>query len=124
MIDEWLAWARLSKLAPFVKLARSIRNHRVGIDSALVHGLSNARVEAANAKLRLLTRLAFGFHSHALDRARDASSRRPLSATSKARLAHGHVRRAQKNGLPRFRLRGPFTTLGISASIRAPFSRT
>lgn len=64
MIDEWLAWASRSKLAPFVKLARSIRNHRVGIDSALVHGLSNGRVEAANAKLRLLTRLAFGFHSH------------------------------------------------------------
>lgn len=64
MIDEWLAWASRSKLAPFVKLARSIRNHRIGIDSALVHGLSNGRVEAANAKLRLLTRLAFGFHSH------------------------------------------------------------
>lgn len=65
MIDEWLAWASRSKLAPFVKLARSIRNHRVGIDCALVYGLSNARVESANTKLRLLTRLAFGFHSHA-----------------------------------------------------------
>lgn len=64
MIDDWLAWASRSKLAPFVKLARSIRNHRRGIDSALVHGLSNGRVEAANAKLRLLTRMAFGFHSH------------------------------------------------------------
>ena len=29
------------------------------------HGLSNARVEAINTKIRLLTRIAFGFHSAA-----------------------------------------------------------
>ena len=39
--------------APFVKLARSIREHRAGIDAALIHGLSNARVESINTKLRL-----------------------------------------------------------------------
>ena len=46
-----------------MKLARSIRAHRVGIDAALIHGLSNARVESVNTKLRLLTRIAFGFRS-------------------------------------------------------------
>ena len=46
-----------------MRLAKSIRKHRYDIQSALLHGLSNARLEAANTKLRLLHRLAFGFHS-------------------------------------------------------------
>lgn len=29
----------------------------------MTHSLSNARVEAVNTKIRLLTRIAFGFHS-------------------------------------------------------------
>ncbi|MGH8776760.1 MAG: ISL3 family transposase, partial [Jiangellaceae bacterium] len=37
--------------------------HRAGIDTALTHGLSNARVESVNTKLRLLTRIALGFRS-------------------------------------------------------------
>lgn len=65
LLERWLTWASRSKLKPFVKIARSIREHRRGIYAALVHGLSNARVEAANTKLRLLTRIAYGFHSHA-----------------------------------------------------------
>lgn len=63
-LDYWLTWATNSRLPSFVKLARNIRTkHREGIMNVLEHGLSNARVEAANTKLRLLTRLAFGFHS-------------------------------------------------------------
>jgi len=65
MLDHWLAWASRSRLAPFVKLARSIRDNREAIDAVLVHRLSNARLEAGNTKFKLLTRLAFGFHSHA-----------------------------------------------------------
>lgn len=64
LLDEWCAWASRSRLPAFVKVARSIRANLRGIYAALVHGLSNGRVEAANTKLRLLTRLAFGFHSH------------------------------------------------------------
>lgn len=64
-LEYWLTWATNSRLPSFVKLARSIRKHRAAIEAVLEHGLSNARLEAANTKLRLLTRLAFGFHSHA-----------------------------------------------------------
>ena len=49
---EWIA---------IVVKARSA--HRVGIEAALTHGLSNARVESVNTNLRLLTRIAFGFRS-------------------------------------------------------------
>ena len=64
LLDAWLAWASRSRLKPFVKVARSIRANRKGIYAALVHGLSNGRVEAMNTRIRLLTRLAYGFHSH------------------------------------------------------------
>ena len=44
-------------------VARSIRDNYDGICTALLDQLSNGRLEAMNTKLRLLTRLAFGFHS-------------------------------------------------------------
>ena len=46
----------------FVELARKIVKHRAAIDHALDSGLSNALIESTNTKIRLLTRIAFGFH--------------------------------------------------------------
>lgn len=63
LLDGWLDWARRSRLPSFVKLARTITEHRAGIMAAVKHGLSNARVEQLNSQLRLITRRAFGFHS-------------------------------------------------------------
>lgn len=63
LLDHWLAWARRSRLPAFVRLARSIRDHQPTIVTTLRFGLSNARVEAVNTRIRLLTRIAFGFHS-------------------------------------------------------------
>ena len=63
LLDAWLAWARRCRLEPFVKLARTITEQRRGIEAAIEHGLSNARVEAINTKIRLITRRVFGFHS-------------------------------------------------------------
>ena len=39
------------------------RNSAPGIEAAMRHRLSNARVEAINTQIRLITRRAFGFHS-------------------------------------------------------------
>jgi transposase len=63
LLDAWLAWARRSRLEPFVKLARTITEQRAGIYAAIENGLSNARVEAINTQIRLITRRAFGFHT-------------------------------------------------------------
>ena len=63
LLDAWLSWARRCRVPAFVQLARTIAAHRDGIVAALLHGLSNARVESVNTKLRVLTRLAFGFRS-------------------------------------------------------------
>ena len=63
LLDAWLAWARRSRLEPFVRLARTITDQRPGIEAAVEHGLSNARVEQLNTQIRLITRRGFGYHS-------------------------------------------------------------
>jgi transposase len=63
LLDAWLSWARRSRLPSFVKLAKTITKQRAGIQAAIDHGLSNARIEQVNTQLRLITRRAYGFHS-------------------------------------------------------------
>jgi transposase len=62
-LDRWLSWARRCRIPIFVELAARIKRHRVAIDASLDHGMSNALVESTNTKIRLLTRIAFGFRS-------------------------------------------------------------
>jgi transposase len=62
-LDSWAQWASHSKLAPFVKLSRTVRTYKEGILAYVSTGLSNGLVEGLNNKIRLLTRRAFGFHS-------------------------------------------------------------
>ena len=62
MLLGWLSWARRSRLEPFVDLARKIDAHWDEIAASLQYGLSNARIEATNTKIRLITRRSFGFH--------------------------------------------------------------
>jgi len=63
LLDAWLAWARRCRLAPFIKLARTITEQRPGIEAAIQHGLSNARTEQVNTQLRVIARRAYGFHT-------------------------------------------------------------
>ena len=44
-------------------MARKIVKHRHSIDAALEHGLSQGLIESTNTKIRLLSRIAFGFRS-------------------------------------------------------------
>jgi transposase len=62
ILDEWIDWARRSRLPAFVSLQRKIVDHRAAIEAAMDSGLSNALVESTNTKIRLLTRIAYGFH--------------------------------------------------------------
>jgi transposase len=63
VMDGWLAWAFRSRLKPFVKLARTIRDHKKGILAYVHSRLSNGRAEGLNGKIRTITRRSFGFHS-------------------------------------------------------------
>ncbi len=63
MLDAWLAWARRSRIPAFVALYHRIKRNRAGIIASVTHGLSNGLTESVNTKLRLLTRIAYGFRS-------------------------------------------------------------
>jgi transposase len=63
LIDRLLSRLSRCRLQPFIRLGRTIRKHRDGILAARRLGLSNARAEAQNNKVKLIVRRAFGFHS-------------------------------------------------------------
>lgn len=62
-LTEWIGWARRSRLAPFVKLAATIERHAEGILAYVENSLTNGLTEGLNNKTRLITRIAYGFHS-------------------------------------------------------------
>jgi transposase len=63
LLTRFCSRASRSRLAPFVRLGRTIRKHRQGILAAVRLKVNNARHEALNNKARLLTRRAYGFHT-------------------------------------------------------------
>jgi len=63
LIDRLLSRLSRCRLAPFIRLGKTIRKHREGILAARRLKLSNARAEALNNKVKLLVRRAYGFHS-------------------------------------------------------------
>ena len=66
-LHRWLSWARRCRIPAFVDLQRRVATHRDAIHISIDHGLSNGLVESVNTKLRLLTRMAFGYTDpHAL----------------------------------------------------------
>nr|WP_277605719.1 ISL3 family transposase [Glycomyces sp. L485] len=62
-LDYWLSWAARCRIPGFVRLGQRIRSHRETIDVALETGLSNGLIESTNTKIRVLTRMAYGFKS-------------------------------------------------------------
>lgn len=62
-LEVWVGWARRCRIPAFVDLQRRIVKHRASILAAIEHGLSNGRIESVNTKIRLITRVAFGFRS-------------------------------------------------------------
>ena len=61
-LDSWLAYASRSKLAPFVKLARTIRRYRTSIEATIEWQLTNGIAESNNASIGRLRTNARGFH--------------------------------------------------------------
>ncbi len=61
-LDDWLAYASRSKLAPFVKLARTIRAYRPSIEATIEWRLTNGIAESNNASIGRIRANARGFH--------------------------------------------------------------
>ena len=62
-LEAWIGWARRCRIPAFVELQRRIFRHKASILAAIEHGMSNGRIESVNTKIRLVTRIAFGFRS-------------------------------------------------------------
>ena len=60
-LAHWLAWAQRSRIPEFVELAQRVRRHRHTIAAAVRERLSNGLIESTNTKIRLMTRIAYGF---------------------------------------------------------------
>jgi transposase len=61
-LDDWLSFASRSKLAPFVKLARTIRKYRASIEATIEWKLTNGISESNNASIGRIRANARGFH--------------------------------------------------------------
>ena len=61
-LDDWLAYASRSRLAPFVKLARTIRRYRTSLEATIEWRLTNGIAESNNAAIGRIRANASGFH--------------------------------------------------------------
>lgn len=62
-IDKWRCRAWLCQIPKFVEFQRKIKRHKKAIIAAITLGLSNARIEATNNKIKLSIRMAYGFRN-------------------------------------------------------------
>ena len=62
-LNRWLWWASHSRIPAFRKLYEKIKRHKKHILNAIRLGMSNARVEAVNNKIKLIIRKAYGFRN-------------------------------------------------------------
>ena len=66
-LQAWINSARRCQIPHLVKLATTVENLSRPILLAIEHDLSNGRTEAINLRIRLRTRMAYGFRDpHAL----------------------------------------------------------
>ena len=61
-LGHWISWAAHAHIAPFAKVAQTIRKHLDGIAAYVETGLSNGRTEGTNGKVRTITRRSYGLH--------------------------------------------------------------
>ena len=96
LLDEWLEWAARSRLAPFVKLARTIRKHAAGILAYLDTKMTNGPVEGINNKLRVIARRAY--QPVVKPRVAPRAARRPPDKARRGRILGIFDRGATQSG--------------------------
>lgn len=62
-LNHWLWWASHSRIPAFKELYTKIKRHKQHILNTIRLGLSNARIEATNNKIKLIIRKAYGFRN-------------------------------------------------------------
>ena len=62
-LKRWLWWASHSRIGAFKELYLKIKRHKDHILNSIRLGMSNARIEAINNKIKLVVRKAYGFRN-------------------------------------------------------------
>jgi len=62
-LDRWLKWAQRCRIKEFVDLGKKIRRHKAAILATIKHGLTNARIEAVNNKIKVTIRMGYGYRN-------------------------------------------------------------
>ena len=62
-LDAWMKWAQRCRIQEFLKLREKIKRHKTAILAAIKYGLSNARIEAVNNKIKVTIRMGYGFRN-------------------------------------------------------------
>ncbi len=62
-LKHWLWWASHSRIPAFKELYKKIKRHKEHILNTIRLGMSNARIEAINNKIKLIVRKAYGFRN-------------------------------------------------------------
>ena len=62
-LEKWRRRAWSCRIPQFVELQRKIKRHKNAILSTIRYGISNARIEATNNKIKLSVRMAYGFRN-------------------------------------------------------------
>ena len=63
LFAKWYSWARRSRLAPFKRLAATLKSHLQGLLNAFDSGLSNGRVEGINSLIQAAKARARGYRT-------------------------------------------------------------
>lgn len=63
-LDRWLAWACRCRIPEFVELSRKVGRKRDGILRSIALGVSNARVEAMNNKIKVADQAGLRLQEH------------------------------------------------------------
>ena len=62
-LKSWLRWASHFRIDSFKDLANKIRRNKEFILNTIAYGLSDARIEATNNKIKLIVRRSYGFRN-------------------------------------------------------------
>ena len=62
-LKKWMWWASHSRIPAFKELYQKIKRHKEYILNTIRLGLSNARIESTNNKIKLIIRKAYGFRN-------------------------------------------------------------
>ena len=62
-LNRWLKWAQRCRINEFVELGKKIKRHKDAILASIKYGLTNARIEAINNKIKVTIRMGYGYRN-------------------------------------------------------------